>query len=85
MPWPVVWTRSALRDMQRLDRSVAARVREAIERFASSGHGDVKKLRGDGGRWRLRVGDWRVTFRYESDVQAITVLGVGPRGGAYRR
>jgi hypothetical protein len=35
---------AALRDFDALDRLVQARVTAALERLASTGHGDVKKL-----------------------------------------
>ena len=46
--------------------------------------GDVKRLAGSGGLWRLRVGDWRVIYRREEADLVITVVTVSPRGGAYK-
>lgn len=45
--------------------------------------GDVTRLKGRH-EWRLRVGDWRVLFRRDAEVQTIEVLRVLPRGRAYR-
>jgi hypothetical protein len=42
----VEWTASALEDMAVFDRTVARRVKLAVERFAGMGTGDVKKLQG---------------------------------------
>ena len=53
---------AALRDFDALDRLVQVRVTAALERFASTGHGDVKKLQGRLNDFRLRVGKWRVFF-----------------------
>ena len=77
----------AQRDITRLDRQVAARVYDELERFALDGHGDVKPLRGvTPAEWRLRVGDWRVRFRYDGDNEtgSIQVLRVEHRSAVYR-
>ena len=52
--------------------------------FSESGNGDVKKLAGDAlGRYRLRVGDWRILFRLEK-ASLIHILSVENRKDAYR-
>jgi mRNA interferase RelE/StbE len=48
--------------------------------FATSGKGDVKRLKGREGS-RLRVGDWRVIF--QEDDGSIVVLAVGHRREIY--
>jgi len=80
----VVWTDHAMADIRRLDQRVAQRVFAAMDRFATTGHGDVKRLKGNTDEWRLRVGDWRVRFTVESVTGDVTVLHVLPRGRAYR-
>jgi mRNA interferase RelE/StbE len=82
--WTVVLTGSARRDLRRLDRPVAVRIVEALERLATTGQGDVQRLRGTTDEWRLRVGDWRVRFRYDTAADTIEVLHILPRGEAYR-
>ncbi|MBI3979615.1 MAG: type II toxin-antitoxin system RelE/ParE family toxin [Chloroflexi bacterium] len=77
-------TERARRDPADLARQVAARVVAALERFAETGHGDVKPLQGTDGEWRLRVGDWRVRFVFDYPSRTIYVLRVLPRGRAYR-
>jgi mRNA-degrading endonuclease RelE of RelBE toxin-antitoxin system len=46
----------AVRDLERLDRIVQARIDAALVRYAATGHGDVKALRDRAGEFRLRVG-----------------------------
>jgi mRNA interferase RelE/StbE len=82
--WTVVLTGSARRDLRRLDRRVAVRIIEALERLATTGQGDVQRLRGTTDEWRLRVGEWRVRFRYDTAADTIEVLHILPRGEAYR-
>ena len=62
----VEWTETALEDMGALDKGIARRVKQAVERFADTGAGNVKRLQGiDPPEYRLRVGDYRVRFHLE--------------------
>lgn len=82
----VFFARPAQKDIRRLDPVLRRRVREALELFATTGHGDVTRLRGiDPPEYRLRVGDWRVRFVRHPVARRITVLRVLPRGRAYDR
>ena len=67
--------------LERMDASNRTRIREALERFASTGHGNVKALRGEfRGLHRLRVGKWRAIFALESDL--VRVISIDNRGQA---
>jgi mRNA interferase RelE/StbE len=70
--------------MARLGRPVAARVVEGLEDLAATGRGDVRRVRGTEDEWRLRVGDWRIRFRYVSGTSVLEVLRVRRRDEAYR-
>ena len=72
----------AVRDLERLDRIVQARIDAALVRYAATGHGDVKALRDRPGEFRLRVGKWRIFFSLE-EPDLIRVLGIDNRGEAY--
>ena len=77
------WTGAAIDDMAALDKTVARRVKQAVERFAAGRSGSVKELQGlDPPEYRLRVGDWRV--RFELDTVTLRVLRVRNRREAYR-
>ena len=54
----------------------------ALERYAESGHGDVKRLKGREGQHCLRVGKWRVFFVLNAP-DLIVVIGIDNRGEAY--
>ena len=57
---------------------------EAIERHARTGAGDVKRLKGQSnGNLRLRVGNWRVFFVYDSNDRIIVINRVAHRAQAY--
>jgi len=45
-----------------VDRETATRIFTVLHRFAETGEGDVKKLKGKSDELRLRVGDYRVAL-----------------------
>jgi mRNA-degrading endonuclease RelE of RelBE toxin-antitoxin system len=79
----IAWAETALEQMAGLDKGIARRVKQAVERFAESGAGNVKRLQGiDPPEYRLRVGDYRVRFHQEGET--ICILQVRNRREAYR-
>lgn len=79
----IEWTEAALEDLATLDKGIARRVQKAVERFAETGIGDVKRLQSvNPPEYRLRVGDWRARFELDSEV--IRILRVRNRREAYR-
>ena len=76
------------RDAEKTLRSIPSNTRRLIigkiEQYAAapaSLANNVKALKGEPGYFRLRVGDWRVVFREDGSVIAVT--RVAPRGSAY--
>jgi len=52
--------------MADLDKGIARRVKNGVERFAGAGARKVKKLQGiDPPEYRLRIGDYRVRFEFD--------------------
>jgi mRNA interferase RelE/StbE len=79
----VEWTETARKGLAKLDRDSARRIKQAVERFAQTSSGDMKKLQGiDPPEYRLRVGDYRV--RFDQDNETIRILRVRNRREAYR-
>ena len=79
----VVLSTQAQADLATLDRAVSLRIAGAINRFASTGAGNVQGLRGiHPPEFRLRAGDWRVRFHDHGDW--IDVLRIRNRRDAYR-
>jgi mRNA interferase RelE/StbE len=76
------------RDAEKTLRSIPSNTRRLIigkiEQYAgesSSLANNVKALKGEPGYFRLRVGDWRILFREDGSLIAVT--RIAPRGGAY--
>jgi mRNA interferase RelE/StbE len=77
---PIAFTATGARQWAKLSPDVRSRIDKRLIEFATTGHGDVKRLKGRDGV-RLRVGDWRVIF-YE-DQGTIVVAAVGNRREIY--
>ncbi len=76
------------RDAEKTLRSIPSNTRRLIvgkiEQYAAepaSLANNVKALKGEPGYFRLRVGDWRVLFRKDGVVVAVTKIA--SRGSAY--
>jgi mRNA-degrading endonuclease RelE of RelBE toxin-antitoxin system len=83
-PWDVELTRQAERDLGQLAQRDAERLLDAIEDYAATGQGDVRRLTSRPGEWRIRVGDVRAIFGLDRDGRRLIVTRVAPRGRAYR-
>ena len=80
----IAYSRTAVRTLARIPRSLADRIRTRIRAYAedpASQTANVRRLRGTGRFLRLRVGDWRVVMR---DADTLEVLHITTRGHAYR-
>jgi len=79
----IIWTRKAKKDLMKLPKDLQERILKALRELDRFDRGDVKPLVGDmKGYFRLRVGEWRVLFRYKG--QDIEVERVLHRRDAYR-
>jgi mRNA-degrading endonuclease RelE of RelBE toxin-antitoxin system len=78
----VEWSKPAAGDLRALEAETQVRVVAGMNRFAATAVGDVKKLKGMSGMFRLRVGDQRVIF--ETTAEKILVSRVLNRRDAYR-
>ena len=79
----VIWSPSAQAELRAIDRETAMRILEAIDRYLSTGAGDVIKLQPPRTEFRLRVGDYRAIF-LQIGPHSIEVLRVRHRSQAYR-
>jgi len=79
----IAWSEGARTDVRRADRDTAMRILTALHRFAETGEGDIKKLKGEPGDLRLRVGDYRIRFTEDSD-DTLRIHSVLHRKDAYR-
>jgi len=69
-----------------MPRNTAKLIREKLEMIAAdpyADHPNAKKLQGRDG-YRLRVGDWRIIYKIQSEQLMIMVLKVASRGEVYK-
>ena len=72
----------ALEQLRALPREQRRRIGQRLDALQHGLHGDVLKLAGQAGKYRLRVGDYRILFTLEKDF--IFVHQVKDRKDAYR-
>jgi len=73
---------AALAQLRALARNQRQRIGRKLDSLQTDLQGDVKKLGGQAGKYRLRVGPYRVLFTLENDL--IFVHLVKDRKDAYR-
>lgn len=76
----IEYSKKSAKYIKSADRLTKKRLKEAIEKIPL---GDIKKLQGMEGGYRLRVRNLRVLFSMEDNN--IYVDNIVPRGQAYRR
>lgn len=87
MAWTIRISDKAVRDLRKLDRQVARRIRDELAEIAGL---DDPRSRGKAlvgnlaGLWRYRVGDYRVICDIEDEVLVVLVVGVAHRSEVYR-
>ena len=65
----LIYSKEATKSLQRIPRNTARLIREKLEIIAAdpyADHPNAKKLPGREG-YRLRVGDWRVVYKIQSE------------------
>lgn len=84
----IEYSRTAVKALQRMDKSLRKRIHDAILGLTETPpRGDIKPMEGKpSGRYRLRVGGYRVIYRYNDSGTMIVlyVIDVGPRGDIYK-
>ena len=90
MAWIIKYSESALKQLKKLDRSIAVRILDYMdERIAilddprSAGKNLVGPVLGS--YWRYRVGDVRIICSIEDGQLSILVIEIGNRRDIYRK
>lgn len=84
----IIYSRDALKFLGKLDQKSVKRIRTAIDGLTKKPpEGDIKQMKGySDGRHRLRVGGWRIIYRYDlSDkLEVLFIMDIGNRGDIYK-
>ena len=77
---------AAEREFKKLPRAVQVRLKPRIDALGQEPRPPgVEALSGEGGLYRVRVGDYRIIDTVQDDVLLVLVVRVGHRGEPYRR
>ena len=81
----VVFARSARRELEGLETTVARRIISRVETLTTNPrpHGCVK-LQGASDLWRIRIGDYRVVYAIDDNERLVDIRVVRHRSDAYR-
>ncbi len=83
----VRYSREARNFLKSADPKLRDQIKEGIEGIkVIPSKGDVKPMKGyDDGRMRLRIGKYRVIYRYESNALLVLfIIDIGSRGDIYK-
>ena len=84
----IQFKKKARKAISEMDKPTKKRIKSAIEGLTHTPpEGDIKQLQGyKDGRMRLRVGQYRIIYRYDKDgtVEILLILDIGARGDIYK-
>ena len=82
------YSKAAQKAINAMDRATKQRIRAGILGLTKKPpQGDIKPMQGyHDGRQRLRVGKYRVIYRYDIDgtVEVLYIMDIGSRGDIYK-
>ncbi len=83
--WQVIIHRDPEKVLRRLPKNLVRRIWERIRELQTNPYpNDCKKLVGYDNPFRIRLGDWRISYAVEEDRLIVLILEIAPRGGSYR-
>ena len=78
--WTVVLAGPAKKSLERIATSDRERLHTALKEMAANPfRGDIKYLKGQKGKLRRRVGDWRTFFHLEPEQKHLVVTAIERR------
>ncbi len=82
-----VYSKTALKFLAKLEKKQRDRIRTAIKGLTvTPPQGDIKLMQGCSDTYRLRVGSYRVIYRYavDGEVDVLFITDIGNRGDIYK-
>ena len=89
MKYHVEFTKETLKQLKKLDRSIAALItgwlRKNIEDCDNPRASGKALTANHKGQWRYRVGDYRILAEIEDDKVRVLVISIGHRSDVYKQ
>jgi len=83
--YKVELTRSAEKDLRRVDRSKLPSIYSELEKLSSDPRpAGVRKLAGADRTYRVRLGDYRIVYEIEGEMLVVLVIRIAHRKDVYR-
>jgi mRNA interferase RelE/StbE len=87
--WRIEYLRAARKDIAKLDRQTAQRIKDFLEKRLARlddprSTGNALKGSTLGEFWKYRVGDWRIIASIDDETMRILVVRIGNRKEVYR-
>lgn len=84
----IQYEKSAIKYLKGLQKPQRNLILDAIQKLTlKPAEGDIKKMSGyKDGRYRLRVGKYRVIYKYVTDteIEILMIMDIGSRGDIYK-
>ena len=84
----IQYKKKAVKALNAMDKPTKRRIKEAIEGLTlTPAKGNIKPMQGyKDGRFRLRVGDYRIIYKYDINgkVEILLIMDIGSRGDIYK-
>lgn len=82
------YSKDSLKFLSKLDKKSVDRIRAAIQDLTlTPPKGDIKTMQGySDDRKRLRVGSWRIIYKYgvDNEIDILLIIDIGNRGDIYK-
>jgi len=84
LEFEVYFSAKARKQLKDLDPVTQKRIKDTVKKLmVYPPMVDIGKVKTRPGEFRLRVGDWRVFFRYEFTLQQVEIIAIRQREHAY--
>ncbi|NJC27606.1 type II toxin-antitoxin system RelE family toxin [Neolewinella antarctica] len=78
-------TKKSLKSLKKLDHQVQGRLLKAVMKLGNDPRpAGCRQLVDSDGLWRIRVGDYRITYRINDEVEVVSTDRFGHRSDIYK-
>ena len=86
--WKIEFRKQPEKFLAKLNDADRTRILTAVYKLRETPYNrkdlDIKRLKGEDMKWRLRVGDWRIIYYLDKGRLIIEIIEIGTRGDVYK-